>query len=68
MKVIDFLYSKIEFPAFGFGAISYLQFAEWFTNWISPLIMALLSGALAAFGAHLVKMIITKNNKNHGKK
>ncbi len=67
MKFLDNLYSKIELPAFGLGAI--VGFSDWIGNFLVALLTALGTGAAAALGAHLLKALINKlnKNKNHGK-
>lgn len=62
-SVSEFVYQKIEIPAFVGGAmISYASVPG--TDILISLILALFTGAAGATGAHIAKYLLNKNKPN----
>jgi hypothetical protein len=64
MKILDNIYSKIEYPASLFGMIV----GSWLGNVLNAVLVAFLTGAAAALGAHLLKVLVSKiKQRKNGK-
>jgi hypothetical protein len=57
MNVVSKIYENFEYPAFGFGAILGVMQSP-VVDVVVTVILAFLTGAAGALGAHLVKALI----------